>query len=72
MPACTDDTIERRWALRDFDLLLQRPRNYFELSPDRQWEEDRLLGALDAWVPTRYITNEMRAAWKDRFGVDYV
>jgi len=68
MPACIDDPIERRLALQDFELLLQRPPNFFSLCAERQWEEDKLLGALDAWVESRYVTDEMRARWKAHFG----
>lgn len=69
MPALTEPSIERRRALQDFELLLQRPSNYFTLSPERQWEIDRGLGALDAWCEKCYITDEMKQRWFDHFGV---
>ncbi len=68
MPALTDPSIERRQALQDFELLMQRPSNYFNLSAERQWEIDKQLGALDAFCEQRYITDEMRRRWKDHFG----
>lgn len=67
MPACIDDSIERRRALEDFELLLRRPSNYFKLSAERQWEIDKNLGALDAWVEERYITDDMKRRWKEHF-----
>ena len=69
MPACTEDTIERRRALADFELLMQRPTNYFKLSAERQWEIDKNLGALDAWCEKCYITDEMKQRWFDHFKV---
>jgi len=30
-----------------FELSFQRPKNYFKLSPERQWEIDSNLGILD-------------------------
>ena len=32
-----------------FEKSFQRPRNYFKLSPERQWEIDKSLGILD-WM----------------------
>ncbi len=52
-----------------FELLLQRPTNYFKVSAERQWEIDKSLGLLDAFCEARYITNEMKQRWFDRFGV---
>lgn len=69
MPACVDDDIERRRALQDFELLMQRPRNYFQLSEDQRWEIDEQLGALDALCERRYVTDEMEQRWQDHFGI---
>lgn len=30
-----------------FEISFQRPRNYFKLSPERQWDIDKDLGILD-------------------------
>lgn len=32
-----------------FEKSFQRPKNYFKLSPERQWEIDKKLGILD-WM----------------------
>ena len=32
-----------------YEQSFQRPKNYFNLSPERQWEIDDMLGILD-WV----------------------
>ena len=68
MPALTDPGYELRRAQEDFELLMRRPPNSFRLSAERQWEIDKLLGALDAFCEQRYITDEMRQRWKDHFG----
>ncbi len=62
-------TYEHSRALEDFELLMRRPSNYFKLSAERQWEIDKNLGALDAWVPSNYITPEMQQRWNTHFGV---
>lgn len=69
MPACVDDSIERRRALADFELLMGRPSNFFKLTREEQWEIDKGLGALDAWCEKRYITDEMQARWNQHFGL---
>ena len=56
-------------ARHDFELLLRRPPNYFKLSGERQWQIDKDLGVLDAWVSEKYISDEMKRRWKDHFGV---
>lgn len=35
--------------LEMFETSFQRPKNYFNLSPERQWEIDKDLGILD-WI----------------------
>lgn len=60
---------ERESTVRDFELLLRRPSNYFKLSSERQWEIDKNLGALDAWCESKYITPEMQERWNKHFGV---
>lgn len=67
MPALTELSVEHRRALEDFELLMRRPPNYFKLSPERQWEIDKTLGALDAWCEERYITEDMKQRWKEHF-----
>ena len=36
-------------AAGDFEKALTRPRNFFDLSPQEQWDIDKRLGILD-WV----------------------
>jgi hypothetical protein len=68
MPAPTDDTVERRRALADFELLLTRPANYFRVSAERQWDIDKTCRTLDSYCDERYITDEMRTRWNAHFG----
>ena len=62
-------TFEYSQALDDFERLLKRPSNYFKLSGERQWQIDKDLGVLDAWIPEEYITPEMRQRWNTHFGI---
>ena len=51
----------------DFEQLLKRPRNYFKLSAQRQWEIDKALGVLDVDIPEHEITDDMRRRWEEYF-----
>lgn len=42
-----------------YEKSFQRPRNFFELSPEAQWEIDKQLGILD-WVGDRHTKEEMK------------
>ena len=69
MPALDDTFYAQRRTQEDFELLLRRPTNYFKLSSARQWEIDKQLGCLDAWIEIRFLTDEMRQRWEQYFGV---
>jgi hypothetical protein len=48
-----------------FEKSFQRPKNYFKLSPERQWEIDKKLGILD-WIGGNLSKEE-----KKRFNAHY-
>jgi hypothetical protein len=49
-----------------FEKSFQRPRNYFKLTPRRQWEIDVELGILD-WLGAELTSEE-----KVRFNAHYI
>lgn len=42
-----------------FEKSFERPRNYFKLSPERQWEIDNVLGILN-WVGNNLTKEEIK------------
>lgn len=42
-----------------FEKSFQRPKNYFDLSPQRQWEIDENLGILD-WMGSDLTEEDMK------------
>lgn len=48
-----------------FEKSFQRPSNYFKLSPQRQWEIDKLLGILD-WMGSD-LTIEDKIKFKNHY-----
>ena len=48
-----------------FEKSFQRPKNYFQLSPQRQWEIDEYLGILD-WIGSD-LTEEEIKRFKDHY-----
>lgn len=56
-------TSEREMFERSF----QRPKNYFKLSPERQWEIDKQLGILD-WAGEG-LTDEDMVRFRNHYGI---
>lgn len=48
-----------------FEMSFQRPSNYFQLTPERQWEIDKDLGILD-WMGEG-LTDEDVKRFKDHY-----
>jgi len=48
-----------------FEKSFQRPKNFFKLTPERQWEIDKSLGILD-WVGTD-LSDEDKKIFKDHY-----
>lgn len=48
-----------------FEKSFQRPKNYFKLSPERQWEIDDELGILD-WMGNN-LTEEEKTRFKNHY-----
>lgn len=48
-----------------FEKSFERPKNYFKLSPERQWEIDKELGILD-WNGSN-LTKEEIKRFKDHY-----
>ena len=48
-----------------FEKSFERPRNYFKLSPERQWEIDEMLGILD-WEGSD-LSAEDRKRFEDHY-----
>ena len=40
-----------KWELNDLERRVGRDPNYWQMSPEKQWEDDRKLGILD-WDET--------------------
>jgi hypothetical protein len=51
----------------EFEKLFARPRHYFQLSGERQWEIDKDLRILDVEIDQENITPEMRTRYKEYF-----
>jgi hypothetical protein len=50
-----------------FEKSFQRPKNYFKLTPQRQWEIDEDLGILD-WVGSE-LTEEDKKRFKEHYNL---
>ena len=50
-----------------FEMSFQRPKNYFKLTPRRQWEIDKDLGILD-WMGEG-LTDEDKKRFNNYFGL---
>lgn len=51
----------------EFEKLFARPRNYFSMTGETQWEIDKGLGILDVEINQQNITPEMKARYKAYF-----
>ena len=51
-----------------FEASFQRPKNFFKLSPERQWEIDKYLGILD-WMGSD-LTEEDIKRFNDHYGIN--
>jgi Spy/CpxP family protein refolding chaperone len=49
-----------------FEASFQRPKNYFTLTPARQWEMDDMLGILD-WDGL-HLTDEQKQRFNEHYG----
>jgi hypothetical protein len=49
-----------------FEKALQRPRNFFKLSAQEQWDIDKSLGILD-WQGVENPTEEQKRRWREHF-----
>jgi len=50
-----------------FEKSFQRPKNYFKLSPERQWEIDKDLGILD-WMGEGLSDDDMKR-FHEHYGI---
>ena len=50
-----------------FEASFQRPKNFFKLSAERQWEIDKELGILD-WEGDGLVQEDYERLWK-HFGI---
>ena len=51
-----------------FEVSFQRPKNFFKLSAERQWEIDKMLGILD-WIGTN-LTEEDKHRFNEHFNLN--
>lgn len=49
-----------------YEASFQRPKNYFQLTAERQWEIDKMLGILD-WDGGN-LTNEQKQRINEHYG----